>query len=457
MARKRKATPSRKPKVVNFDVLDQLNLNAAGIDIGSQEIYVSVPDDRDSENVRMFPSFTTDLYDLAAWLKDCGIETVAMESTSIYWVSLFDILEEQGFEVYLVNARHVKNVSGRKTDVLDCQWIRQLHTHGLLSPSFHPPEDIRAVRALVRHRDMLTKYRASHIQHMQKALDLMNLKLHVVLSDITGQTGMKIIRAILSGEQRPDVLADYRHGRCKFSKEDILKALTGHYRQEHLFTLKQAVELYDFYTEQLISCDAELEKYYQHLKHSYKTDTQNPKPGKTYRRNHDAYFDLSSYLFELTGVDLTAIDGLKAISVQNILVEVGLDMTKFKSAKHFASYLGLAPNNKISGGKVLRRKTAKVVNAASNAFRMAAQSVHASKSALGGFYRRIRSKHGSPIAITATANKIARIFYTILKTKTPYTREASDTYNERYQKLQLKHLKRQAAKLGFSLQPSPVT
>jgi transposase len=457
MAHKKKSKGAKKAKLLTFDVLEQLNLNAAGIDIGSQEIYVSVPDDRDSEAVRKFSSFTTDLYDLAKWLKDCHIDTVAMESTSVYWVSLFDILEEQGFEVYLVNARHVKNVSGRKTDVLDCQWIRQLHTYGLLSASFHPPEDIRAVRALVRHRDMLTKYRASHIQHMQKALDLMNLKLHLVLSDITGQTGMNIIRAILAGEQRAESLAEFRHGRCKYSKEDIIKALTGHYRQEQLFSLKQAVELYDFYSQQVIACDAELESHYQSLKQTYKPTTNNPKPKKTYQRYNDANFDLSSYLYELTGVDLTAIDGLKAISVQNILVEVGLDMTKFKSAKHFASYLGLAPNNKISGGKVLRRKTAKVVNAASNAFRMAAQSVHANKSSLGAFYRRIRAKHGSPVAITATANKIARIFYTILRTKTPYAREESDSYNESFKKLQLKHLTRQAAKLGLTLQPTTAT
>lgn len=444
---------------VNFDILSQINLNAAGIDIGASKIHVSVPEDRDSSAVREFDSFTSDLYSLAEWLKACSIDTVAMEATGIYWVNLFNILEEYRFEVFLVNARHAKNVTDRKTDILDCQWIRQLHSYGLLAPSFHPSDDIRAVRALVRHRDMLIKYRASHIQHMQKALDLMNLKLNVVLSDISGQVGMNIIRAIVAGEYRPEVLAKFRVGRCKYSEEEIAKALHGHYRQEHLFALKQALELYDSYSEKILTCDLELEQYYLKLVEIYKPEkpSDNPIPQQSYYEKKATCFNLSQQLFNLVGVDLTAIDGLSALTVQTILTEVGLDMSKFKTAKHFASWMGLAPNTKKSGGKVLKSRTPKVKNRAANAFRMAAQSVNRNKSALGAFYRRIKAKHGSPIAITATANKIARVFYTILKTKIPYTREASDSYDESYKKLQLKRLQKQAQKLGFELQTAAAT
>lgn len=445
-----------KSRKVDFDVLKQINLNAAGIDIGSESIYVSVPEDRDEEAVRIFSSFTSDLLDLASWLKECGIETVAMESTSVYWVTLLDILEEQGFEVYLVNARHVKNVSGKKTDVLDCQWIRQLHTYGLLGASFHPDEDIRAIRALVRHRDMLVSYRSNHIQHMQKALDLMNLKLHVVLSDISGQTGMAIMRAIIAGERRPEVLASFRDGRCKYSEADIAKALTGHYRAEHVFSLGQSLALFDAYGEQMLACDRQLEVFYKDLASTTKTDVAElpPSTKRKYRRGNDVAFDLRHYLFELSGVDLTEIDGLAALSVQTILTEVGLDMNKFKTAKHFASWMGLAPNNKVTGGKVFRSRTPKIKNRAANTFRMAAQSLSRNKSSLGAFYRRIKAKHGSPVAITAAANKLARIFYTVLKTKTPYHKEASDAYDETYQKLQLKRLHQQAARLGYALQPA---
>ena len=446
-----------KQKKVDFDVLKQINLNAAGIDIGSELIYVSVSEDRDAEPVRCFYSYTSDLQEIATWLKACNIDTVAMESTSVYWVSLFDILEEQGFEVYLVNARHVKNVSGRKTDVLDCQWLRQLHTYGLLTASFHPSEDIRAIRSLVRHRDMLVTYRGAHIRHMQKALDLMNLKLHVVLSDISGQTGMAIIRAIVAGEHRPEILASLRNGQCKHSEKDIAKALTGYYRPEHLFELKQALALYDAYGEQMQACDQELERYYKVFAKTSKTNTlEVPSSSKRkYRRGNDVSFNLRDYLFKLVGVDLTEIDGLAALSVQAILTEVGLDMSKFKTAKHFASWMCLAPNNKITGGKILRSRTRKVKNRAAQSFRMAAQSLSRSKSALGAFYRRIKAKHGSPVAITAAANKLARIFYTVLKTKIPYHHQASDAYEESQQKLHLKRLHKQAAKLGFELQPMP--
>ena len=241
-------------KHVNMNALAQINHNAAGIDIGATEIYVAVPPDRDEESVRSFQTFTVDLYILADWLKECRIETVAMEATGVYWIPLYEVLEERGFEVCLVNARHLKNVSGRKTDVLDCQWIQQLHTYGLLSPSFRPPEKIVAIRSLVRHREMLVHYRSAHIQHMQKALTLMNVRLTNVLSDITGETGMKIIRAIVAGERNPQILAKFRHQQCKKSQAEIAKSLEGHYRREHVFALKQALELYDFYDQQWCCC-----------------------------------------------------------------------------------------------------------------------------------------------------------------------------------------------------------
>lgn len=253
------AKSRKKKRTIDFNVLEQINLDAGGIDIGAEEIYACVPAGRDTESVRSFPTFTVDLNRLANWLEQCEVGTVVMESTSVYWVPLYDILEGRGIEVCLVNARHVKNVSGRKSDVLDCQWLQQLHTYGLLQASFQPSDKIRALRALARHRETLVRYRAAHIQHMQKAMELMNIKLTHVLSDITGLTGMTIIRAILAGERNPQVLAQYRSGRCKHSVDEIAKALEGNYRHEHLFALQQAVELFDIYGQQIAACDAEME------------------------------------------------------------------------------------------------------------------------------------------------------------------------------------------------------
>lgn len=269
----------RQTKVkVQVNALEQINLHAAGIDVGAEEVYVAVPPDRDSESVCSFPTFTADLRRLAEWLKACQIETVAMEATGVYWIPIYEILEAEGFEVCLVNARHLKNVSGRKTDVLDCQWIQQLHTYGLLNPSFRLPEQIVAIRSLVRHREMLVQYRSAHIQHMQKALTQMNVRLTNVLSDITGVTGLKIIRAILAGERDPKLLAQFRDERCKKSEAEIIKSLEGHYKREHLFALKQALELYDFYDQQLQVCDAELEAMYQEFDPPQDPGTPPPKP-----------------------------------------------------------------------------------------------------------------------------------------------------------------------------------
>jgi len=452
-----KKRSKRQKKAKDLDALEQINLNAAGIDIGAEEVYVAVPKGRDDESVRSFPTFTADLHRLANWLAKCGIETIAMESTGVYWIPLFEILESRGFEVYLVNAHHIKNVSGRKSDVLDCQWIQQLHTYGLLQPSFRPPEQICAIRSLVRHRDMLIKYRSAHIQHMQKALTVMNLRLTNVLSDITGVTGMKIIRSIMAGERNPEVLASYRHSNCAKNQIEIAKSLEGNYKREHLFALKQALELYDFYDRQLRDCDAELEMLYQEFDLPDEPSTPPPDPRKRKRRKNQPHFDLAQSLYRMTGVDLTQVDGLEAMTVQDILSEIGTDMNPWPTVKHFASWLRLSPNNKVTGGKVKQRGTLPSQNRANTAFRMAAQSLARSDCALGSFYRRIRARHGGPKAVTATAHKLARIVYFMLKNRQPYHDPGADYYEEQYRIRAIRNLQRRASKLGMRLEPVGVT
>jgi transposase len=442
---------------VKVNALDQINLNAAGIDIGAEELYVAVPGDRDAESVRVFGTFTADLYALADWLKACGIDTVAMESTGVYWVPLYDVLEERGFRVYLVNARHLKNVSGRKSDVLDCQWTQQLHTYGLLNASFRPPEEIRAVRSLVRHREMLVQYRSAHIQHMQKALIQMNVRLTNVLSDITGVTGMQIIRAIVAGERDPKVLAAYRNRQCAKSLAEIEKSLQGTYKREHIFTLKQAVELFDFYEHQIQACDQELEALYQQFEPPDEPGTPPPPPRHGKPRKNQANFDLSQSLFQMTGVDLTRIDGLDALTVQTVLSITGIQMNAWPTAKHFASWLHICPNNKITGGKIKHRGTLPSQNRAAVALRVAAQTLQRSDSALGAFFRRIRALHGTPVAITASAHKLARIIYAMLKERTPYHDPGATYFEQHHRERAVNSLKRRAASLGFALQPVPVT
>jgi transposase len=448
------AKPKQQKKKVQVNALEQINPNAAGIDIGGEEVYVAVPPERDEDSVRSFPTFTADLHCLADWLKACRIETVAMESTGVYWIPLYEILEAHGFRVYLVNARHLKNVSGRKTDVLDCQWIQQLHTYGLLSPSFRPPEQIVALRSLVRHREMLVQYRSAHVQHMQKALTQMNLRLTNVLTDITGVTGMKIIRDILAGERNPKVLAGYRQRGCKKTETEIAKSLEGHYKREHLFTLKQAVELYDFYDRQLRECDAELEAMYQAFDPPEDPGTP-PPPSRTQKqRKNLASFDLAQALYRMTGVDLTQIDGVDALTIQKVLSEIGTDMSKWPTVKHFASWLRLCPNNKITGGKIKQTAVQPTQNRASTALRMAASSLKHSDSALGAYYRRMRGRFGAPAAITATAHKLARIIYFMLKDCKPYHDFGADYYEQQYHARVFRNLSRQAARLGFRLEPA---
>jgi transposase len=450
----------RKKSVMNvpeLDILEQINLNAAGLDISAEEIWACVPVGRDKESVRVFPTFTVDLDSLADWLEACQIETVAMESTGVLWIPVYEILEARGFEVYLVNARHIKNVPGRKTDILDCQWIQQLHTYGLLRPSFRPPEEICALRALARHRDNLIRYRSAHIQHMQKALQLMNVKLSEVVSDITGVTGLSIIRAIVAGEQDPHQLARFRQPGCKKSQQQIAKALQGNYKPEQVFVLKQALAQYDFYLQQIQECDAQMEAMYAALPSTDPDERVSPppKPKGGKRRKNQAHFDLATSLYQAVGVDLTAVDGLDALTVQSIITEIGIDVNAWPTVKHFASWLCLAPHNDKSGGKVLRSRTKKTQNRANLAFRLAAQSASRSDSAIGAFYRRLKAKHGPAKATTATAHKIARIVYFMLKNRIPYVDSGATYYEQQYRDRTIRNLKRKAATLGLQLVPKP--
>ncbi len=433
--------------------MERINLDAAGIDVGASSHFVAVPEDRDERPVREFAAYTADLYQLADWLKACGIKTVAMESTGVYWIPLFQVLEERGFEVRLVDARRVKNVSGRKTDVSDCQWLQQLHTYGLLSSAFRPDDDTCVLRSYMRQRDGLVIQAGQHIQHMQKALELMNVKLTEVLADVSGQTGMAIIDDILAGQRDPSVLAKHRHTRCKHDEETIARALTGHYRAEHLFALRQAVALYRQCQDLLGECDTEIERFLED--HGPKDDGTPTPPERSSARSKNALsFDAHGHLFRLVGVDLTAIPGLSTASVLALLAETGLAMDRWRNSKAFASWLGLCPNNRVSGGKVLASKSKQCVNRAARIFRMAAYGLHHAKSALGAFYRRMRSKLGAPKAITATAHKLARLFYSMLKTKKSFADIGQDAYDRTYNQRRLKGLAKVAEQLGFKLVPS---
>lgn len=432
--------------------LQHINQWAAGIDIGATSHFVAVPEGCDDECVREFKSFTSEHYALADWLKQCGIKTVAMESTGVYWIPLYELLEEKGFEVKLVDARQVKNVSGRKTDVLDCQWIQQLHTYGLLNAAFRPSEEICALRSYVRQRNMLIQNSTAHIQHMQKALTQMNLQLHHAITDITGETGLNIIRAIVSGERDPKVLAEMRNYRCKSSVHTIELALTGHYREEHLFSLKQAIELYDIYKAKIVDCDQAIEIKISTLGISECSGLtpSSRKSMKQASKNAPAY-DLGNQLQQLTGVDLLEIPGINSLSALSVIGEIGLDMTRWKSAKQFASWLGLCPGNKVSGGKRLSGKTKPCANRAAATLRLAASTLYRSTSSLGAYLRRLKTRLGPAKAITATAHKIAKIIYNMLRDGIGYKESGQGYYEEKYRERVVKNLKRKAETLGFVL------
>ncbi len=438
-------------------LLEKIHLNAAGIDIGSGSHWVAVPEDRDEQPVREFKSFTHELIELAVWLEACGIDTVAMESTGVYWVPLYEILEERGIEVLLVNARHVKNVPGRKSDVFDCQWIQQLHTFGLLRGSFRPTAEITVIRTLVRHRDKLVEDAAACIQRMQKALTLMNLQLHKVISDVTGVTGMLILRDIVSGETDPAVLARYRNSRCKASEEEIAASLTGHYRDEHLFVLRQQLEVYDFYQEKIHRCDDQIEIRIHALETPCESPARElpaprrPSPKRKPQDNAPS-FEIRSPLFKLSGgVDLTELPGIGSYAALKLISEIGLDMHCWPTEHHFTSWLTLAPNNKISGGKLLSSRTQPSANRAAKILRIAAMTLHRSDHALGAFYRRLAARTDKPKAITATARKLAILVYRMLKYKMPYHETSAAEYDKSQHTRILRGLRKRAKSIGFDL------
>jgi transposase len=439
-----------KTKVPLPPQLKRVNLDAAGIDIGAEEHWAAVPPGRNTEgqDVRRFGAFTGELCALADWLKQCGIQTVAMESTGVYWIPLYELLVERGFEVLLVDARQAKNVPGRKTDVLDCQWLQELHTYGLLRGAFRPVDQVCILRSYLRQRSMLVSYASHHIQHMQKALEQMNLKLSHVVSDITGLTGMGIIKAILSGERDPVKLAKLRDPRCKSSEATVARALEGHYREEHLFTLQQAVELVEFYQQQMTACDRQIEACLQQFEEK---SSETPMTTRRRKRRRGIAFDARSYLYRMTGIDLTQIDSIEGNTALTVISEIGLDMSRWPTEKHFGSWLGLAPGSKVSGGKRLSGRTKPSANRAAAALRLAAQSLNQSQSALGAYFRRLKARLGAPKALTAAAYKLARIVYRMLKYGAGYVDQGEAAYEERYRDRLLRNLKRRAAELGFQL------
>jgi len=428
--------------------------NAAGIDIGSAAHFVAVPPDRDDEPVREFASFTTDLHRLADWLDACGVDTVAMESTGVYWIPLYELLESRGFTVLLVNARHVKNVSGRKSDVLDCQWLQQLMSFGLLRGAFRPADQVCVLRSLSRQRTMLLRSQGRFVQHMQKALTQMNIQLANVISDVAGETGQKILRAIVAGERDGLALARLKNSRIRASEDEIAKSLQGSWRAEHLFALKQALDAFDFCGTQLAECDAQIQNQLQVL---HVREDEPAKGKKRGRARNAPKFDLRTQLFQMCGVDLTRIDGIDVTTALVVVCEVGADMGKFPSDKHFASWLGLCPGTKITGGKVMSGKTKRCANRAAQALRLAAAALRSSQSALGAYYRRMCARMDKPKAVTAAAHKLARLIYAMLSHGQEYTDRGQDYFEERYRQRVLHNLSQKAKAMGMQLVPSDNT
>lgn len=431
--------------------------NAAGIDVGATEIYVAVPEGRSEKTVRRFNTFTCDLYEAAKWLRECEVETIAMESTGVYWIPVFQILDDCGFEVILVNARHMKNVPGRKTDVQDCQWLQFLHSVGLLRGSFRPSQSVCAVRSILRHRDNLVKAASSSVQHMQKALTQMNLQIHNVISDITGTTGLAIIDAILAGQRDPKILAELKDPRIKAAKDTIRKSLTGDYHTEHVFTLKHALQTWRHYQQLIKDCDVEIEKYLITFDSRIDVNENPLKPSQKKRRKaggNEPSFDLREHIYRILGTDLTLIDGISSLTAHVIFSEIGNDLSAFKNSGYFCSWLGLCPRNKITGGRIISSKTLFSSNRVAQALRISASTLWHSKSYLGDFFRRMRARHGSPKAITATAHKLARIIYHLIKNQKSYD-EGVFAEQEKAHKEQLKkRVVRQARSLGLDVVPA---
>jgi transposase len=433
--------------------LEVVHPHAAGIDVGNGAHYVAVRPDRDPEPVRRFECFTADLHRLADWLRSCGVKTVAMQSTGVYWIPIYEILEDRGFEVYLVNARHTRNLPGRKSDVQESQWLLKLHTHGLLNNSFQPPSEIRVLRTYWRQRGEHVHGAATCVQRMQKALTQMNVQLANVISDVSGLTGQAIIRAMVAGERDPRKLAELSDPRIQASREEVAKSLEGNWRPELLFVLQQEVEMYDTYQQRIAECDQQLQEHlasFANIIPLQPTEAE-PKRRKTKPAKNAPRFELRSELQRVTGVDLTRIDGIDVMVAQTLISEVGLDMSRWKTEAHFSSWLGLCPDNRTSGDKVLARGTRRVINRAATALRMAAVTLMRSRTYLGAQYRRLRTKLGAPKAITAMAHRLARLVYRMLKYGQRYVDKGAEYYEQRYRRQQIDFLRKKAAKLGLQI------
>jgi len=439
--------------------LEVVHPDAAGIDIGNESHYVAVPPTRDSESVRRFGCTTAELKEMADWLKQCGIRTVAMQSTGVYWIAVYDILEEAGLEVYLVNARETKNLPGRKSDVQESQWLMKLHTYGLLRNSFRPSQEIRTLRTYWRQRNDLVRAAGRHIQRIQKAMTQMNIQLANVLSDVSGMTGQSIIKAILGGERDPQKLAEFRDHRVKASKEEIARSLEGNWQEDLLFVLQQEQSGYEFCQKQMAECDQRIEQYLKQREDRSAGATLPEEKRKERlrkkKKGNTPQFDLRAELFHMTGADLTQIDGVDVMTAMTILSEVGWDMSKWKTEHHFVSWLRLCPDNKISGDKIIGKGRLPTNNRATSALRMAASTLRLSNTYLGAQFRRLRTRLGAPIAIKAMAAKLARLVYRVLRYGMQFVDKGAEFYEAQHRTLQINYLKWRAAKMGLQIIEAP--
>ncbi len=435
------------------DALQVCHPHAAGIDIGEAEHWVAVPPGRDPQPVRRFGTCTVDLDALADWLIDCGVITVAMASTGVYWIPLFELLEARGVQVLLIDPRQAKRAPGRpKTDRLDCPWLQRLHAYGLLAGAFRPDDQVCVLRASLRHRQMLLTYAAHPMQHMHKALQQMNRTLTQVVSDLTGVTGMAIIKAILAGERNPPHLAKLRNPHCHHEADDIAKALQGTWRAEHLFALRQAVELYEVSHQQMAQCAQQIKRHLETF--ADKSDGQPlPPKARRHKKTNAPRVEARTPLSRMAGVDLTTIEGIEEHTALLILSAIGTDRHRWPSVKHFWSWLGRCPQHKISGGKVLSRRVRPGAHRVTVALRLAARSLHHAQSALGAFFRRRKVRLGTPKAITATAHKLARLVYSLLQHGSAYVQQGLDAYEAHYRERKVTTMAKQAKALGYTLVP----
>jgi transposase len=443
----------------NERMFEVINPDAAGIDVGASEMWVCVPGENEQERVRKFGTDTMELEALAAWLLQRGVKTVALESTSVYWIPLFQVLENHGLDACLVNTRHVKNVPGRrKTDRLDCRWLQKLHACGLLSASFRPTAEICRLRTCMRHRATLIQEQSAQIQRMQKAMRKMNVQLDAAVSDVTGVSGTRIMDAIVAGQHDPATLAQMADPRVRKSPEQIARCLQGDYRPEHLFVLRQALAAYRFFLEQIQDCDREVERYTSELeKAAGRADTALPAASAETRKRKAGNvpeYDVQTHLYRLAGVDLTRIPGIGELSAQGLISETGLDMSRWQTHKHFASWLDLCPSPKVSGGRVIGQGRRHASNRAAQIFRQAASSLKNSQSWLGSFYRRMRVRIGAAPAVKATAHKLALIYYHVLSTHTEYRQIEAQQYDQRLRERTICNLQRRARQMGMDLVPA---